>query len=44
MLSVFVSNASQYTGPGIVKVPVAKGYKVICHDRSFVSDECRARF
>ncbi len=41
---VFVSNATQYAGPGIVAVLVTKGYRVLCHDRSFAAKEMREQF
>lgn len=44
MHKVFVSNAKEYTGPGVVDVLCGCGYRVVCHDRSFTDAGERAAF
>lgn len=44
MEKVFVSNVSQYTGPGVVNQLSRCGYQVICHDRTFTDEATRNRF
>ncbi len=44
MENVFVSNVTQYTGPGIVDVLSRSGYQVISHDKSFVDESSRQAF
>ena len=44
MNNVFVSNVTQYTGPGIVNVLSASGYHVLCHDPTFVDSKVRATY
>lgn len=35
MKRIFITNATQYAGPGIIEVLSKKGYEVICHDPTF---------
>lgn len=44
MRKVFVSNVTEYTGPGVAQVLSRSGYHVIGHDQSFVDPEKRAEF
>jgi NAD(P)-dependent dehydrogenase (short-subunit alcohol dehydrogenase family) len=44
METVFVSNARDYTGPGVVDVLSRAGYRVVCHDRTFIDESARAHF
>ena len=44
MPNVFVSNVSEYTGPGVVQVLSRSGYQVLCHDRSFTDPDTREEF
>lgn len=44
MHRVFVSNAHEYTGPGVVQVLSRSGYQVVCHDRSFTDPEIRSEY
>lgn len=43
-MKVFVTNVTEYTGPGLVQVLTEKGYKVICHDCSFADIEVKKSF
>lgn len=44
MNKVFVSNVTEYTGPGVVAVLSREGYQVICHDRSFADPDVRENY
>jgi len=44
MHHVFVSNAHEYTGPGVVQALSLSGYQVVCHDRSFTDPDIRAEY
>ncbi len=44
MSSIFITNATQYTGPGVVRALVAHNYHVICHDTSFANKGDREDF
>lgn len=44
MRAVFVSNVRDYTGPGVVEVLGRRGYRLLCHDRSFVDAAGRRAF
>jgi 3-oxoacyl-[acyl-carrier protein] reductase len=42
--TVLVTNATQYAGPGAVKVLHNQGARVACHDRSFVDEQAVKEF
>ena len=44
MRTVLVTNATQYTGPGTVKVLSASQYRVVCHDPSFGEENALRAF
>ena len=44
MKTVLVTNATQYAGPGAVKVLHDQGARVVCHDKSFVDEQAVQKF
>lgn len=44
MKKVFVSNVTEYTGPGVVAVLSREGYQVVCHDRTFSNADIRDKY
>lgn len=41
---VLLTNATQYTGPGVLEVLLAQGYQVLCHDPAFADSDTRRAF
>lgn len=44
MRTVLVTHATQYAGPGVVKVLLQQGVRVLCHDASFLDAVTRDSF
>lgn len=42
--TVLVTNATQYAGPGAIKVLHDQGARVVCHDKSFVDERVAQEF
>lgn len=42
--TILVTNATQYTGPGAVKILCTAGFRVICHDSAFGNESSLRQF
>ena len=43
MSLMFLTNPTEYTGPGTLDVLLAQGHTVLCTDKSFVNSAARFR-